>query len=207
MSLLIEWITHIIVFLLIAAIVDLLIPASTMKRYIKLVLGLILILIFLKPVFQLFHIDIQRALESAYNEFSEASTTDEEMENLIKMQKSDIQASQDAYIVKQLSVDLAEIAENPLKEELNMEIQGIQFTFEEGYQTYEGLEEIIVTLSEVGHEKGVVSAVEEIVINTKEPQHNDQKSYEQLEEAQTLLEDIWEIEDKKVTVLWEGKKP
>jgi len=206
MQYLVEWITQIIVFLLMAAIVDLLVPASTMKKYIKLVIGLILILVFLKPVFYVFHIDIQQTLESAYSEFMNASTTDEKMENLMKMQKKDIQASQDAYIVKQLSDELTDIAETPLEEKYNMEIRDIQFIFKDDEnQTYEGLEEISVTLDEAGHEKGVVTNVEEIVINTKESKHNNEKDRsKQLEEVKTMLEDKWEIDDKEVTVLWGG---
>ncbi|HLQ70753.1 MAG TPA: stage III sporulation protein AF [Bacillota bacterium] len=209
MHLLVEWITQIIVFLIMAAIVDLLIPASTMKKYIKLVIGLLLILVFLKPIFYIFHIDIEKSLESAYSELSSASTTDGDMESLIKKQKKDIQASKDAYIVKQLSQELTDIAKTPLKEKFNMKITGIQFIFaDDRNQTYEGLEEIKVTLVEAGEGEGGVGNIEEVVINTKESEyrHDGEKS-KQLEDVQTLLENTWETDNKKVTVLWEGKEP
>lgn len=208
MQLLTEWITQIIVFLLMAAIIDLLIPASTMKRYINLIIGLILILIFLKPVFHILHIDVKSALESGYSKLATENKTDEEMENLIKMQKSDIQASQDAYIIEQLSKELTDIAKEPLEDKFDMEIQAIQFTFQdESNPSYEELEDIIVTLSESHQEKEVATKIEDIEINTKEPKHHHSESDDKLEDVQTLLVDVWEIENKKVTVLWEGKEP
>src|SRR5690625_31077 len=88
MDMISQWVGQIIIFLLIAALIDLLIPTNTMKKYIKLVVGIILInnriilttismkkyiklvvgiillLIFLRPIFFLFSIDIENDLES-----------------------------------------------------------------------------------------------------------------------------------------------
>lgn len=208
MQLLTHWVTQIIVFLLIAIIVDLLIPASSMKRYINLVVGLILILIFLQPLFKILHIDIQQALKTTYHEMSEASTTNDDMESSIKMQKKDIQASQDAYIVEQLTNELTDLAEEDLENKYDAQIRDMQFDFaSESDYTYEDLEEVVVTLEDSEREEGVVKNVEDIHINTEESKDNHQASDDQTEEIQQFFKHKWEIDDKKVTVLWEGKKP
>src|SRR5690625_7052688 len=80
-------VTQIIVFILLASIIDLIIPATAMKKYVNLVIGLILILIFLKPVFYLFDINIQQSLETSISQLYEEEMGEENIENLTKMQK------------------------------------------------------------------------------------------------------------------------
>src|SRR5690625_7672006 len=87
-----------------------------MKKYVKLVIWLIMILIFLKPVFYLFDINIQQSLETSISQLYEEEMGEENIENLTKMQKKEIQASQDAYILEEMAVQLKKLAENPLLE-------------------------------------------------------------------------------------------
>uniref|UniRef100_UPI0018E19CA6 stage III sporulation protein AF n=1 Tax=Virgibacillus massiliensis TaxID=1462526 RepID=UPI0018E19CA6 len=107
--------TQIILFLLLAAIIDLFIPSGSMKKYIKLVVGLILILILLKPIFFLFNIDIISALEASIDRVEEGRIEEESMENLIESQKNEIDGTQDAYILEQMAVQLNDLAEQPLQ--------------------------------------------------------------------------------------------
>ena len=46
------WLKQIVILVLIAAFMDLLLPNNSMERYIKLVMGLLIILAILSPVFQ-----------------------------------------------------------------------------------------------------------------------------------------------------------
>ena len=203
MDLLIQWVTQIIVFLLLAAVIDLLIPATAMKKYIRLVIGLILILIFLKPVFFLFNIDIHDALETSFSQLAQGKKDDESIENLIKMQKNEIQGTQDAYILEQMAVQLKDIAKDPLLEEFQVEITNMEFLFstEENYK-FEDLEEVIVYLRESDGEEGAVSAIDDVVINTDEPIVNEEDQNN--EQIKSFLYEIWELSDKKLTINWEG---
>lgn len=205
MDALIQWVTQIIIFLLLAAIIDLLVPATSMKKYIKLVVGLILILILLQPVFHLFNINIKNELKSSFLQLSEETSSNESVENLIELQKNEIQGSQDAYILEQMAVQLKDLAEDPLLEEHQAEIRDIQFLFlsEEDY-TFENLEEVIVYLREADEEdeEGAVDVVEDVEINTDDPvvEEEDQDS----EEIKALLSEVWELRNKEVTITWEG---
>ena len=62
MTFLMEWVAQIILFIILATIIDLLIPQSSFQKYIKLAIGLILILILLNPVFSVLNIDIREAV-------------------------------------------------------------------------------------------------------------------------------------------------
>jgi stage III sporulation protein AF len=203
MDLLIQWVTQIIVFLLLAAVIDLLIPANAMKKYIRLVVGLVLILIFLKPVFFLFNIDIHQALETSFSQLNKEELKNESVENLIKMQKSEIDDTQDAYILEQMAVQLKDIAKGPLAEKFQVEIVNIEFLFTtKNNYTFKDLEEVIVYLQESDGGEGAVNAIDEVVINTDDPEVHEERQDD--EQIKSLLSEIWELGDKKLTVNWEG---
>ncbi|MFD1038450.1 stage III sporulation protein AF [Virgibacillus byunsanensis] len=206
MDILIQWITQIIIFVLLATIIDLLVPATAMKKYVKLVVGLILILIFLKPLFFLFDFNVQQALEASYEQLNLEQATELNTENLIELQKNEIQASQNAYIEEQMTVQLKDLAKGPLLKEFDAEIADIDYLFiTETDLTYEGLEEVIVYLQESENGEGAVSVVDDVVINTDEPQVLEDE--QDVEEIKALLENVWEFNNKKLTVLWEGGTP
>ncbi|PAV29100.1 stage III sporulation protein AF [Virgibacillus profundi] len=203
MDMLIDWVTQIIIFLLLAAIIDLLIPATTMKKYIKLVVGLILILILLKPIFFILNIDIERALETSYSQLRQEGTNNESIENLIELQKSEIQDSQDAYKLEQTAVHLKDLAKDALVEDHQAEIIDIKFIFEtEKDVGFESLEKVVVYLRELDDGEGAVSIVDDVVINTDDPVVDEEgQDDEQIEE---LLRNVWELRNKELTISWEG---
>src|SRR5690625_5283811 len=199
MSFMIEWITQIIIFLLLAAIVDLMIPANKMKKYVKFVLGLIFMLIFLQPLFDLFRIELEIEIDAKIllleHEMTEAS-----LENLTKIQKIDIQATQDAYILEQMANQLEGIANPTLIEEHQVEITKIDFLFHSEDVTYENLAEIIVYLQAV-RQRGAVIEIDEVIILGEG--NKDEKTPDDMPIKQ-FLEEVWEITDKKLTIKWEG---
>ncbi|RDW21959.1 stage III sporulation protein AF [Oceanobacillus chungangensis] len=203
MEILIDWVTQIILFIILATIIDLLIPATSMKKYIKLVIGLILILILLKPIFYLFNIDIEKAVESSIQSAINGEMKDDSLENLIKFQKNEIETTQDAYILEQMAVQLKELANDSLNKEFQLEITNIEFLFTSNQEkTYENLNEVIVHLSELENGEGAVNVVEDVVINTDNPVEIEERINEQ--EIIKMLEDIWELNDKEIILNWEG---
>ncbi len=200
MTFLMEWVTQIILFIILATIIDLLIPQSSFQKYIKLAIGLILILILLNPVFSVLNIDIREAVSSSMLKISNEKEISS-MENLIDLQKKEIESAQHAYILEQMAVQLKNIAEPELKDAFAAEIANIEFVFENNRQaSYENLNEIIVTLTEGKKEEGMMKAVEDVEINTDEPL----KKLDNDEEIIAYLEKVWELQDKKITIFWEG---
>ena len=202
MDILVNWVTQIIIFVIFAAIIDLLIPANKMKKYIQFVVGLILLLIFLKPAFHIFNIDIKQAIETSFKENIQAN---EKIDNMIKIQKSEIESTQDAYILEEMAVQLEKLAEEPLAEEEQIKVTDIQFNFDqpEDY-TFENLKEIIVYLAAVNEGEGVVDDIEEIVIDTEEPKSKPNKLDDiNTESIKNILQEVWELDDMKITLVWE----
>src|SRR5699024_12131125 len=106
----------------------------------------------------------------------EEEMKEEKIENLTKKKKKEIQASQDAYILEEMAVQLKTLAEDPLLENYQAVITNIDFEFSiEEKNTYEDLEEVIVYLQESEGEEGTVEAVEGVVLVMEESGHKDKE--------------------------------
>jgi stage III sporulation protein AF len=153
------WITNIILFILIATVIDMLLPNSSLQKYVKVVVGLLLISIILSPVMKLFTSDFETAIASLSK--IQGSLENKNIENSIDSQKKEIQASQQAYILEQMAVQLKMDAEEELMEQHDMEIAGIQVKANETDETLtpESLESITVEIAEPGGEEESVTAV------------------------------------------------
>ncbi|MCG1029889.1 stage III sporulation protein AF [Virgibacillus halodenitrificans] len=203
MSILIDWITQIIIFLLLATVIELLVSSTKMKKYVKLVTGLILVLILLKPIFYVLQIDIEQAVRTSINQVNLERNQDKSITNLIEFQKSEIQTTHDAYILKQMAVQLIEIAEKPLLENYRVEIKNIDFQFTEASEvSFEGLEKVIVYIKESKGGEGAVSLVDDVVIDMNNPVET--KGNENNEQIESFLRELWEMGDKDLTVIKEG---
>ncbi|MBO8154822.1 MAG: stage III sporulation protein AF [Bacillaceae bacterium] len=193
-----EWVAQIILFLLVAIIMDLILPQTSMKKYIKFVTGLILMMIFLQPVFQLFQVNMTSIMEDEWKIYEDQKTAG--VKNQIEIKKKEIQASQRAYILNQIAVQLKNQAEGELINQFGVMISDIQFEFSnETIQSLDQLQMIHVTLKP--YEEQGVTAVEEISIELDEPPERSQVDLGRIGE---LLSSFWEVELDKLNLIWEG---
>lgn len=91
MSVLIDWITQIIVFILLAIIVELFVPTTKIAKYVRLVIGLIFLLIFLKPIFYIFQLDMEQLVSEQLFDTDHAIEKDS-IDNLMTRQNEQLQA-------------------------------------------------------------------------------------------------------------------
>ncbi len=179
-------------------IVDLLLPQSTMQKYVKFAVGLILVLIFLQPLFQLFKADASQIFQNglAYNE-----AQSEEIKNSIEKEKIEIQASQRAYILNQMAVQLKKQAEGELINDYGVTIQDITFTFPNDSEevNWEDMEGLHVFLKNADDPRG--AEVEDVVID-----FNQEKPAEELpiDDIKHDLSSLWEISEEQIHLEWEG---
>jgi|GEM_PF-2569757 len=93
MSFIGEWIKHIVLLILLATFVDLILPNTNMKRYVKLVVGLLVILMILSPILQLFKFDFDRMLVSIDHLLTEKDSAfqlrlDEKKQDILDLQET-----------------------------------------------------------------------------------------------------------------------
>ncbi|HLS60637.1 MAG TPA: stage III sporulation protein AF [Virgibacillus sp.] len=202
MDIVVDWVTQIIVFILLAAVIDLIIPTTSMRKYIKLVVGLIFILLFLQPVFYLFSVDIESEIESSITGLYEEETEANWLEKETNFKKREIQASQDAYILEEMVIQLRTVAEEPLLKKHQAQIDTIEFEFAADSEevNYQNLEAVIVYLHESDHKEGVVGKVDEVIIGDDKNVDN----HVDHDEIKQTLKEIWELEEKDIRIHWGG---
>ncbi|QHA92517.1 stage III sporulation protein AF [Bacillus sp. N1-1] len=153
MAVITGWITNIIVLILLATVLELLLPNSNMQRYVKMVIGLMLMAVILSPILTIFTKDFDSMLRSAA---LTDSTPDVRMENQIESKKSEIQASNAAYIEEQMAVQMKSQVEKELRDQFNLEITHVGLELK-GAEGEKNIEQIAVTVS-----KAVETDVQEV---------------------------------------------
>lgn len=206
MDFLTDWITNILLFILLAVVVELLLPQTSLQKYVKMVIGLLLISIILNPIFKLFSSDLEDLLKNANVLFEKDVNTN--IENSIENQKIDIQADQNAYILEQTAVQLVEMTEKELMDTFNYQFRNVELVVDENYRSYlqpedvmENLLSIQVSLQEAAEEKPVVKQVDEVRINLSEPFETEFKP--DIEPIARFLADKWEVDKELLAISFE----
>ncbi|PLT34751.1 stage III sporulation protein AF [Bacillus sp. V5-8f] len=204
MNFLTEWITNIIIFVLLATVIDMLLPSSAMQKYAKMVIGLLLIAIIIAPVLSLFNTDFDKLLAKA----TVSEIGDEEnlrVGNLTEIKKKEIQASQHAYILEQMAFDLKAGVEEELINKYEMEIKTIDLQVNNLEQPKfpEDLQKIVLILDKAKKESGIVKVVEKVEINAGETPNTRAAN---LDEVKSFLAAKWSIDKGLIEIAGEGER-
>ena len=195
MNLFIEWITRIVLFLLLAIVADALLPSGMMKKYARLVLSVLLLLIFLGPLLQLLKINpeqLMKKAEYAMNEEMEVDSLDDSIEE----KKKEILEGQDAYKLEQVTQSLSAELKDPLKEQ-NVQLVDLEMSFlQEPYQM-DTLDKLVLTLTPLEESK----TVENVSISIMEKQAP--KEEKQLDSIQDWVSKYLELDKAQIEIRWE----
>jgi len=198
MSFLTTWVTNIIVFILFAIVLDMLIPNSSMQKYTKLVIGLLLTAIFLTPILSLFKEDFASNLQ--HKIMTNGVWGGQAMENSMETKKKEIVETQQAYILEQMAVQLKNEAEKELMERSGYEIRDVEIRLinPNGEMKEENIESIHVTLVEKSEEEAEgVQPVERVDIDLEEQQSLLTAPSPQIQE---ILSETWGITSSKLII-------
>lgn len=201
MSIIVNWITQIIIFLLIGSIIELLLPNNSLKRYVNIVIGLLLLLMFIKPLFFIFKVDIH----SKVTEIEQLILRDDDakmLEYSLEKQNNEIQSGQDAYILSEIKEQLIQMANPDIVQLHNLHIVNLEFVFLSGdFDKYENLDKVIVMLTEeVTPEQD--TNIEQVIINTRETLRP--LKMKQSQAIIKLLSEKWEISESQIELVIEG---
>src|SRR5690625_4422967 len=200
MAMINDWVAEIIVLILLLSIIDLLILNHVYKKYVQLVIGLIILLIFLKPLFYFFNYDIVQNIQLSWASLQENAEQNEYVKK--DMKQKEIQSGQDAYILKHMTEQLIQIAKYPLIDQHELEISHIDYEFTDEVVSYESLETLFVYVIPFLMEGGEVEQIEQINIQNEVKEETEKPFNEK--EVIKLLKELWEFEHTKVNVIWEG---
>lgn len=179
-----------------------LLPNSALQKYTKMVTGLLLIAIILTPIFKLISKDFETTLASIP---SYQAPGEKNMKNSIDLKKKEIQASQHAYILEEMAVQLKKDVKEELMEQYGLEIAKVDIAInEESDQAFpENLQKVIVLLRQPENGVKTVEAIKPIEINTEKPLPS-KGSTEETEKIAAFLSQKWNVTKKTVEVSIEG---
>ncbi|WP_226679944.1 stage III sporulation protein AF [Sutcliffiella horikoshii] len=204
MSYLTEWITSIILFILLATVVEMLLPNSSMQKYTKLVIGLLLIVVILTPILKLLSTDMDELFAKMTTHSS--YTSKENTENLIEMKKKEIQASHAAYILNKAAVLMKEDVEEELRESYGLTVKDLQIVVKNEDQLTEmpieeNIESVVILLEQA--EETAIQVVKPVQIDTSRQKEPAPSSREEGKIA-TFLADRWQLQPTNISVAVEG---
>lgn len=197
MSFLTGWLTNIIVLILLATILEMLIPESGMKRYVKLAVSILLLFLILQPVLSIFSVDIERMIA---NIETETAVSDQATMNLINLQKTEIENGQRAYISEQIAVRLREDANEAL-DRYDLIVTDVQVEWAD--QSELAIESVDVYVKERKDTSNPSPRiiVEEIDIRTSQPLSI---AHREEEAIRKLLSERWQMPEETILLTWEG---
>ncbi|WLR43889.1 stage III sporulation protein AF [Bacillus carboniphilus] len=197
MSFLSEWIANIILFILIAIILDMLLPSSSMRKYVKMVTSLLLMVIIISPIFNVFSMDLSKLITENTIDPTMTSQTKTSIEN----QKKEIQDFQRAYTLEQMPVQMKMAVERELIEDYDLQITSIKIEEKNlPIQSQDDINKIDVYLNEVENQS--IEVVEEIDIDVSRPQEQNQHHPEKNQIIQVLSQ-TWQIDSQLIAVHFE----
>ncbi|MFE4812170.1 stage III sporulation protein AF [Peribacillus simplex] len=202
MSFLAGWVSNIIIFVLLATVIDMLLPNSAFQKYAKMVIGLLLIAIIITPILGLFNMDFDDILTAATSEFEGQEKKD--LGNLTEMKKKEIQATQGAYILKQMAVDLQAEVEEELMVDYNMKISSIEVGVKnEEEPGVDDLQNITISLEKAeGKENSEIEAVAKVDINADSPSTSNDAN---LDAVKRFLATSWSVDEEIIEIAGERK--
>jgi stage III sporulation protein AF len=197
-----EWVTNIILFILLATVIDMLLPNSSMQKYTKMVTGLLLIAIILTPILKLISKDFDTTMSSIP---SYQAPGEKNMKNSIDLKKKEIQASQHAYILEEMAVQLKKDVKKELMNQYGLEIETIDLTVNEASDKVfpENLQKVTVLLKQPENSVETVEAIKQIEINTKKPLPSE-GSTQETKQITSFLSQKWNVNEETVEVSIEG---
>lgn len=203
MTIITEWVMQIIIFMLIGTIIELLLPNHSMKKYLHLVVGLLLLIILAKPILYLFQVDIVSQFNKFENVLFQSNDHFIETENLLEMQKKEIQAEQDAYIWNEVTSQLKNAANPTLEEEYEAQITDISFVYQSNMlDNLADLEKVVVTLHSLAETEQASETIR-IDINTDDRPER-VSNYRLNNNIRTTLAETWGLNKGQIEVIWEG---
>ncbi|TMU86610.1 stage III sporulation protein AF [Bacillus sp. BHET2] len=199
MSFLTEWITNIIIFVLLATVIDMLLPSSNMQKYAKIVTGLLLITIILTPLFKLMSTDFDQVVDAID---INGDSKNNSVENLIEMKKKEIQASQRAYILEQMAVQMKQQVEKEMMDEHSKIIEKVVVKADNLENVPESITEVTVFVKDK-QENTTIETIQNVEIDTG-AENRKKTPGEDTSQMTSLLAKQWNLTPDKIIISLEG---
>ncbi|KZN98862.1 stage III sporulation protein AF [Pseudobacillus badius] len=193
MAFLTDWLENVIAFLLLAAVMDLLMPSNRFQQYAKVVIGLLLLFVMLQPLWKILSVNIEEEL----SKWTERTITNQQAATAVASKKSGLESAKQVFILKQSEQQLKSLAENELKQRFHKQIMDINLQVKEWQNSMpehiEHIDVYVASLSAGGEE----SYVQEVRIDSSEKPESNRKEERNLA---AFLSKKWNIPIEQLNI-------
>ncbi len=177
MSTLSSWMTQLFLFLILATLIDWMVPTTEMKKYVRLALAFVFMTVLLKPLIPIVNMMNQNPVHLDLK----SDSLKEKYNSKIDLRKKEIEKMSRAYIEEEAETQLKTKVNSQLKKDWGMEILSINVRFDSRQAHSQEVKEVTVKMKSLSGEKKALSSKEQLAI-------------------QKLLADSWELEPEKLII-------
>lgn len=190
-----------IILVMIMMITTMILPDHKMKKYAQFSLSLIFILFFIQPITQLFNLNLVDE-SSKIKDSILGDSAIQEVEDAVNLQKSEIEDSNRAYVIDELTNQLKEEMEVEFKQVFDYHLDNIEIIPEHSEKIDFETMSFHFRITEANDN---ISEVDPVTINTK--RNFDQKALDFEACQQDMINwfsEKLEIDQSQVKLTWEG---
>ncbi|MFA9559429.1 stage III sporulation protein AF [Evansella sp. AB-rgal1] len=206
MSVITTWITNIILLILFASIFELLLPNSKMQRYVKLVVGLMLLMVMLQPLLSIFQTDPEEWLADLSSWSNETHIDQADLE----LKTSELEKQNMEFISGQMAMELKNGVSREIEQKFNVDLLEVFVEFsrlpENDEDFYESLKDVNVLIQEKGESIEEDSTAVKVVqidpvsIERRESKDEEVEVGDTYEDILTFLSTRWAIPETKIQI-------
>ncbi|PTM58522.1 stage III sporulation protein AF [Desmospora activa] len=203
-----DWLKQIVMLVLIATFLDLLLPNNALDRYVKLVMGLLIILAMLSPVLNL----LQTDWDITDFKFEPSQQQEEAMDPLDRIQQegNSLANSREGMVREQVEQELAEQIDSEITERFKLKVAMINVKIQVNDEgATDGVEKVEMTLYPAEAEEGrrqmdAVNEVDPVIVDLEEKQEDrvvkQGQEDGQSAEVAAFVAEKWEIPADRIDV-------
>ncbi|CAM3242609.1 stage III sporulation protein AF [Sporolactobacillus spathodeae] len=206
MSYIESWVSQLVVLVLFAVILELLLPSGGFQKYVKLVIGLVLIVALLGPVIKLFHMDPRAIINGV--PFNKGGIA---LQNQTNQEKIEIEKQQHAYIQEQVAVQMKNKVKEALAKRYGLQIEQMNLTAKQDNSQDVKLQKVMLILSETDNSSDrTVTKIQPIQpVSISVGTHNDSDTKKddqsgQTEQIRSFLAGQWQVNKQIIAIQIEG---
>jgi len=207
-SVIYSWITQIILLIMLATILEMLLPNDSFKHYVKMVIGLVLIIALLSPVMKLFNTPVDEILQSI-----SPPPQEDQIKNSLNNNKKVIETNLNSYIQQQTAVQMKNYVQKELMDQFQLSIKDLDPQIDPD-STESPVKSVKVVLGQAktkSDSKANVEPVKEVTVDVskEDRQESNQKKQTAAEsgkyqKVQKFLAEKWGLSSDKITIQVEG---
>ncbi|MBS7530896.1 stage III sporulation protein AF [Hazenella sp. IB182353] len=207
-----DWVQQIVLIVLIAGFVDLILPNTAMERYVKLVMGLLIILAILSPLLGLLGKEYDLS-ELALQQEKESGALGMDSLRFIQSKSEELKKTQMEQIDERTIETMKSMIQQQLKQHFSIQTSEVVIALHQNEQQTKEIKSIYVMITELKDDETQVNHIEPVkpiqIGKDTSQKVEDEPSDEvkkQLDEIQHYLMRYWGLNPEQVVVKQDGSE-